>query len=87
MDLPSSIPNSMNCPSCMPAGLSWNEQLAKLEWQMYKSGYSYLVYYCDNCKNGWTTTESDEISLKFRNNKKRSEKRKYKIKKIDGTKV
>jgi hypothetical protein len=43
------------------------EQHALLEWQNHPNGYCYLVYYCNNCKNGWTTTECDEMTLKKRN--------------------
>lgn len=71
----------------MPSGLNWKEQLAELEWQMDTSGYFYLSYYCKNCRNGWTTTESDELSIKYRNIKKRSERRRVKIKKINETKI
>lgn len=46
MNLPNSIPHSINCPSCIPSGLNWKEQLAELEWQMDTSGYFYLSYYC-----------------------------------------
>jgi len=82
MNLPNSIPHSINCPSCMPSGLNWKEQLAELEWQVDNSGYFYLSYYCKNCTNGWTTNDSDEISLRQRKIKKRSLLRKDKIKKI-----
>lgn len=66
----------------MPSGLNWKEQLAELEWQVDNSGYFYLSYYCKNCTNGWTTNDSDEISLRQRKIKKRSLLRKDKIKKI-----
>ena len=74
MNLPNSIPHSIDCPSC-------DNGLAKLQWQKDYSGYDYLVYTCPFCKEGWTTNESDEISDRFRQNKKRSIKRKEKIKK------
>lgn len=83
MDLPNSIPHSVNCPSCMPFGLNWKGQLAELEWQTDTSGYFYLSYYCRNCTNGFTTTESDTISLNRYNSKKRSLFRKDKIKKLN----
>ncbi len=34
MDLPNSIPHSIDCPSCRPMN-GWNEQLAKLEWSLH----------------------------------------------------
>ena len=73
--LPNSIPHSIECPTC-------SNSFAKLEWQKDTWGFDYLVYYCENCKNGWTTSESDEISIKSRQIKKRSELRKLKIKKL-----
>jgi len=83
MNLPKSIPDSIKCPTCMPFDTS-SEQLAKLEWQKYPGSLTeHLAYYCENCKNGFTTTESDEISLKRYNNKKRSIVRKNKINKIN----
>lgn len=78
MKLPNSIPHSLNCPySC--------HSKAELEWQKANPGSvtKTLVYYCHECKNGFTTTESDTISLKHYNNKKRSLLRKDKIKKIN----
>jgi hypothetical protein len=83
MKLPDSIPHSLNCP------YSWRHQQyhskAELEWQKANPGsvVKTLVYYCHVCKNGFTTTESDTISLKHYNNKKRSLVRKDKIKKIN----
>ena len=73
MNLPNSIPHSVDCPSC-------DNDLAKLQWQKDTSGYDYLVYNCSFCKEGWTTNESDEISVKTRQNKKRNDKIKDKIK-------
>jgi hypothetical protein len=84
MDLPKSIPHFIVCPSCTPSDLNWNEQLAGLEWQIDAWGHPYLVYYCKNCKNGFTTTESDTISLERYNSKKRSVLRKNKISKLNG---
>jgi hypothetical protein len=77
MKLPDSIPHSLNCPySC--------HSKAELEWQKAPGSVTKnLVYYCHECKNGFTTTESDTISLKHYNNKKRSLVRKDKIKKIN----
>ena len=73
MILPKSIPHSINCPSCQ-------EHLANLNWDLHiTTGSKYLRYYCDSCKNGFTTTKSDEISLKNYHNKKRSLVRKNKI--------
>jgi hypothetical protein len=43
--------DSIKCPSCMPFD-TWSEQHALLEWQKHPDGYCYLVYYCNNCKNG-----------------------------------
>jgi hypothetical protein len=79
--LPDSIPHYMNCPSCLPGGLNWDNQLAKLEWQKQSTRF-YLAYYCNACKNGWTTTESDEISFKYHEIKERSLTRINKIKKV-----
>jgi hypothetical protein len=82
MKLPNSIPHSIKCPCCVSNGC--DEQLAKLEWQKYSSNSSeHLSYYCDNCKNGWTTNESDELSFKYFQNKERSINRKNKINKIN----
>jgi protein-arginine kinase activator protein McsA len=77
MILPSSIPHSLRCPSCQ-------EHLANLKWDLHiTTGSKYLSYYCDNCKNGFTTTASDTISLKHYHSKKRSVYRKNKINKLD----
>jgi hypothetical protein len=82
MILPSSIPHSLRCPSCQLFD-DWKEQLANLKWDLHLlTGSKYLSYYCDNCKNGFTTTESDKISLRHYNSKKRSLLRKYKIKRL-----
>jgi len=91
MNLPDSIPHSIKCPICY--SLESNIE-ANLEWQN-QNGNEYLSYYCDNCKNGWTSDESDEISLSKRlsmaivksalrhhKSKKRSLLRKEKIKKL-----
>ena len=75
MNLPNSIPHSIDCPSC-------DNSLAKLQSVKDNWGYDYLVYNCSFCKQGWTTNESDEISISSRQSKKRSIKRKEKIKKI-----
>ena len=77
MMLPKNIPHSINCPYC-----TYFE--SKLKWQMANPGsvVETLVYYCDNCKNGFTTTESDTISLKRYHSKKRSVYRKNKINKL-----
>lgn len=75
MNLPNSIPHSIDCPSC-------DNSLAKLGWRKDNWGYDYLVYNCCFCKQDWTTNESDEISISSRQSKKRSIKRKEKIKKI-----
>ena len=81
MILPKNIKHSLRCPWCQPEGLNWKEQEAKLEWQKANKGSisETLVYYCDNCKNGFTTTESDTISLSKYQSKKRSLLRKKKI--------
>ena len=80
--LPKNIPHSLRCPSCQPLD-GWKEQLANLKWDLHIStGSEYLSYYCDNCKNGFTTTESDTISLSRYHSKKRSLLRKLKIKKL-----
>jgi len=78
MNLPDSIPHSIKCPICY--SLESNIE-ANLEWQN-QNGNEYLSYYCDNCKNGWTSDESDEISLRHYKSKKRSLLRKEKIKKL-----
>ncbi len=83
MILPNSIPHSLRCPFC-------EGKEAKLEWNFHPhpNGMKseYLSYYCNNCKNGFTTTESDTISLGIYHNKKRKDtiikKRKKVIKKI-----
>ena len=74
MILPKNIPHSLRCPYC-------DKQEAKLEWQKANPGSisETLVYYCDNCRNGFTTTESDTISLSKYHSKKRSLLRKEKI--------
>ncbi len=77
MNLPNSIPHSIECPSC-------SNSFAKLKWQKDTSGYDYLVYCCSFCKEGWTTNESDEFSINYRNIKKRSSLRKIKIDKLNG---
>jgi transcriptional regulator NrdR family protein len=77
MILPDSIPHCVDCPYC-------THSESKLEWQNANPGsfVETLVYYCDNCKNGFTTTESDTISLKRYHSKKRSVYRKNKINKL-----
>ncbi len=77
MILPDSIPHWLDCPYCTSFE-------AKLEWQNANPGSisKSLVYYCDGCKNGFTTTKSDEISLKYYHSKKRSVYRKNKINKL-----
>ena len=77
MNLPDSVPHSIECPSC-------SNSIANLEWQKDNWGFDYLVYTCYFCKEGWTTNESDEISKRSRQIKKRSLVRKDKIKKLDG---
>lgn len=76
MKLPNNILHSIDCPC---------GQTAKLEWKYtYLSAlHKYLSYYCNSCKNAFTTTKSDEISLIIFNSKKRSIKRKNKIIKIN----
>jgi hypothetical protein len=65
----------MRCPFC--------SGVAELEWQKYTGNITeYLSYYCKTCENAFTTTESDEISLRKYKVKKRSLLRKLKIKKI-----
>ena len=78
MNLPDSIPHSIDCPC---------GQIANLEWQYPSAlhkflGLKHLSYYCKDCKNSFTTTSSDEVSMCIFNSKKRSLKRKNKIKKI-----
>jgi len=85
MILPNNIPHSLRCPSCQPFD-DWKEQDAKLQWQWHPhpngTKSEYLSYYCNNCKNGFTTTASDKISLSRYHSKKRSLLRKEKIKKL-----
>lgn len=56
---------------------------AILEEQDYQGICKILVYYCHNCKNGFTTTESDTISVKriksTQSKRKRRNRRKEKI--------
>ena len=83
MFLPSSIPHSIRCHYCLP----FNQE-SKLKWNEHPHPFlnfyggkksKYLSYYCDKCKNGFTTTESDTISLnRYKLNKIRIQK----IKKI-----
>ncbi len=80
MKLPDTICHSIECPSC-------SNDFSKLEWQKDISGNDYLAYNCSFCKQSWTTTESDEISIKYRNIKKRSIKRKNKINKINSNEL
>ena len=70
-------PHCIDCPYC-----PYFE--SKLKWKMANPGsvVETLVYYCDNCKNGFTTTASDTISLKHYHSKKRSVYRKNKINKL-----
>ena len=84
MILPKNIPHSLRCPNCQPLD-GWEKQDAKLEWRLHPhpngTKSEYLSYYCDKCKNAFTTTESDTISLSRYHSKKRSLLRKEKIKK------
>ena len=73
MNLPDSIPHSIDCPC---------GQIANLEWVYPNTLRKYLCYYCNDCKNSFTTTQSDEISMSIYYSKKRSIGRKDKIKKI-----
>jgi len=79
MLLPKNIEHSLECPYAKCLSF-----YAKLEWQKANPGSitETLVYYCYNCRNGFTTTESDTISLRHFNNKKLSLIRKDKIKKV-----
>ena len=76
--LPNNISHSIRCPHC--------GQEAKLECNLHPhpngAKSEYLSYRCDSCKNGFTTTESDTISLKRYHSKKRSVYRKDKIKRL-----
>jgi len=84
--LPDNIPHSVRCPYCQPLD-GWKEQEAKLEWNSHPhlngSKSEYLSYRCDKCSNGFTTTESDTISLNRYHSKKRSVYRKNKINKLN----
>lgn len=86
MNLPNSIPHSINCPNCINnwdvSKLKYVEKIANLEWQKERGDY-YLVYYCSSCKNGWTTNESDELSYKHKLSVERSIVRKNKINKLN----
>ncbi len=72
------LPNTHLC--------SWCASNAILEEQDYQGICNVLVYYCHNCKNGFTTTESDTISVyrikSAQRKRKRRNKRKEKIKNI-----
>ena len=89
MKLPTTIAQTLRCPNCKP--FDGKEQLANLKWNFHphpgvkRSSFSsseYLVYYCNICNTGFTTTESDTISLRRYRSKKRSLIRKQKIKNI-----
>lgn len=73
MNLPNSIPHSIDCPC---------GQIAHLEWVYPNALRKYLCYNCKDCKNSFTTTQSDEISMHIYYSKKRSIGRKDKIKRI-----
>ena len=55
MILPTIIPKTQNCGFC--------DNVSILEEQDYQGICNMLVYYCHKCKNGFTTTESDTISV------------------------
>jgi len=53
--LAQNLPNSHPCSFCSGTAI--------LEEQDYQGVCKILVYYCNGCKNGFTTTESDTISV------------------------
>lgn len=53
--LAQNLPNSHLCSFCLGTAI--------LEEQDYQGICKVLVYYCNGCKNGFTTTESDTISV------------------------
>jgi len=78
--LPKNIPHSIGCPFCQGiADLEWQKNSTSMSMSFF---YDHLSYYCKTCKNAFTTTDSDTISLKRYQVKKRSVYRKNKIKKI-----
>jgi hypothetical protein len=83
-ELPTTITQKLRCPNCKP--FDGKEELANLKWSFHThpggAKSEYLVYYCDICNTGFTTTESDTISLRRYKSKKRGLIRKQKIKNI-----
>jgi hypothetical protein len=82
MLLPNNIPHTLYCPHCHE-----DDNKANLKWNHHtpSGGYfttEYLCYHCDKCDSGFTTTETDIISLNRYHSKKRSLVRKDKISKL-----
>ena len=78
MILTQNLPDKQQCAFCSGDAI--------LEEQDYQGICNMLVYYCHNCKNGFTTTESDTISVyrmkSAQRKNKRKKSRKEKIKNI-----
>ena len=75
MILSTTIPKTQNCAFC--------DNVSILEEQDYQSiSKALLVYYCSKCKNGFTTTESDTISVYRIQSAQRKIKRRTKRKEI-----
>ena len=55
MILTQNLPDKQPCAFCSSDAI--------LEEQDYQGICNMLVYYCHNCKQGFTTTESDTISV------------------------
>jgi uncharacterized Zn finger protein len=65
------MPINKQCPSCENGYLILTKEILKLKVdKIAKKGYWY-IYRCDNCGEGFTTTNSDTLSIKnFQSNKK-----------------
>ena len=68
------LPDKQQCAFCRGDAI--------LEEQDYQGICNVLVYYCHNCKNGFTTTESDTISVYKIQSAQRKIKRRTKRKEI-----
>lgn len=66
------LPDKQQCAFCSGDAI--------LEEQDYQGICNVLVYYCHNCKDGFTTTESDTISVVRINSAQRKRKRRNKRK-------
>lgn len=68
------LPKTQDCGFC--------DNVSVLEEQDYQGICNILVYYCSKCKNGFTTTESDTISVYRIQTAQRKIKRRTKRKEI-----